>query len=149
MSSCLPFICSYAIFFVCHVQHAALLYFFLKRSKLAWFVRTVFLMLCVSKQKTCLMKYSLECMWQSVDVMLISLQHYAKFVWRVLVLLIFLYHARFHWSLCNMVLVFLDDSQFACVERYCLMCNWSITFFGWAMYTLCTSRNACWQKTNW
>ena len=73
------------------------IFFFLKRFKLAWFVRAVFVMLCDSKRKTCLMKYSFEYMWQSVDVNPISLLNWTKSVMRVLVL----------WTFCSM-LVFID-----------------------------------------
>ena len=99
---------------------ACYLYSFLKRSKLVWVVRAVFVVVCDSKQKTCLMKYSLECMLQTVDVILILLQHYAKFVWHVLVL----------WSFCSVIVFidlvvaccfFLKIPQFACIDRYCLM----------------------------
>ena len=62
---------------------------FLKRSKLVWAVTAVVVLVCDYKQKTWSMKYSWECMWQTVDVVLLWLQHYAKFVWHVLVLLSF------------------------------------------------------------
>ena len=62
---------------------------FLKRSKLVWAVTAVFVLVCDYKQKTWSMKYSWECMWQTVDMVLLWLQHYAKFVWHVLVPLSF------------------------------------------------------------
>ena len=89
------------------------IFLFLKPVKLAWMVRAVFVMLCDSKRKKCLMNYSFEYMWQSVDVNPISLLSCTKSVMRVLVL----------WSFCSM-LVFID---------LCVTC----CFFSFWIFTIC------------